>query len=126
MDEKQLFRIALVCTFVGLIGVIIASQLIEVKTISIEEAKQAKEGSYVKITGSVTNIRQTEKAFFISLKDNTGEITIAAFPDNKGFVKKGIMLPFMDKGSNVSIEGKTSIYKGMPEILAEKIESISF
>ncbi|MBU2638369.1 MAG: OB-fold nucleic acid binding domain-containing protein [Nanoarchaeota archaeon] len=126
MDEKQLFRIAFICTFIGLIGVIAASQLIEVKTISIEEAKQAKEGSYVKITGNVINIRQTQAAFFLDVADNTGEITIVAFPDNKGLIQKEVLPAFMDKGSNVTIEGKTSIYKGMPEIMAEKIEAISF
>lgn len=121
MNEKHLFRLAIICSIIGLIAVVAASQFIEVKAISIENAMQAKEGDYVKIAGNVTNIRQTEKAAFLDVKDETGEITIVAFADNSGLIQKEILPPFLEKGDKVSVEGKISIYNGKTELMAESI-----
>lgn len=121
MNEKHLFKLAIICSIIGLIAVVAASQFIEVKAISIENAMQAKEGDYVKITGSVTNIRQTEKAAFLEVKDETGEMTVVAFADNKGLIQEEALPPFLEKGDKVSIEGKISIYNGKTELLAESI-----
>ncbi|MFH1065929.1 MAG: OB-fold nucleic acid binding domain-containing protein [Nanoarchaeota archaeon] len=122
MNEKMLFKLALICSLVGLAGVVAASLMIKTDVSSIASLAEMKEGTYVKITGNIINIRQTEKAAFLDVEDETGEITIVAFADNTGFIQKEVIPPFLDKGSSVSIEGKTSIYNGMPEILAEKIE----
>lgn len=126
MNEKHLFKLAIICSLAGLMGVVAASLMIKTDVSSISSLAEMKEGTYVKITGNIINIRQTEKAAFLGVKDETGEITIVAFADNKGFIQKEVIPPFLDKGSNVSIEGKVSNYNGMPEILAEKIEAISF
>lgn len=126
MNEKHLFRLALICSLIGLIGVVAASLMIKTEISSIASLAEMKEGTYVKITGNIINIRQTEKAAFLDVGDETGKITIVAFADNKGFIQKDVLPAFMDKGSNVSIEGKVSIYNGNPEILAERIEAISF
>jgi DNA/RNA endonuclease YhcR with UshA esterase domain len=126
MNEKHLFRLALICSLIGLAGVIAASLMIKTDVSGISSIAEMKEGAYVKITGNIINIRQTEKAAFLDVEDETGTISIVAFADNTGFIQKEVIPPFLDKGSNVSVEGKISIYNGMPEILAEKIEAISF
>jgi len=122
MDEKALFWIALICSLIGLAGVVAASLMIKPEVSSISSVKEMKEGTYAKISGNVINIRQTEKAAFLEVEDETGKITIVVFPDSKGFIQKEVIPPFLDKGSNISAEGKVSIYQGNPEIIAEKLE----
>lgn len=121
MNEKHLFQLAIICSIIGLIAVVAASQLIEPEISSISSIAGMKDGTYVKITGNVTNIRQTEKAAFLGVKDETGEITIVAFADNSGLIQKEVLPPFLDKGSSVAIEGKISIYNGKTELLADSI-----
>ncbi|MDD4878443.1 MAG: OB-fold nucleic acid binding domain-containing protein [Candidatus Nanoarchaeia archaeon] len=121
MNEKHLFKLAIICSLIGLAGVVAASLMIEPDISSIASLSGMKEGAYVKITGSVINIRQTEKAAFLDVGDETGQIIIVAFADNSGFVKKDALPPFLDKGSNVSVEGKISSYNGKTEILADLI-----
>lgn len=121
MNEKHLFKLAIICSILGLIAVVIASLYIEPEVSGISSIAEMKDGTYVKITGNVTNIRQTEKAAFIGVSDGTGEITIVAFADNSGLIQKEVLPPFLDKGSKVAIEGKTSAYNGKTELLAESI-----
>lgn len=126
MDEKQLFRIAVICAFIGIIGVIIASQLIEVKTISIEEAKEASEGDYVKITGNAVKIDEREKVRFINVKDETGEIKVVIFRNSKRIIAKDKIPEDISNGMGLQVEGRISEYNGETELLAEQIETISF
>lgn len=121
MNENHLFQLAIICSIIGLIAVIAASQLIEPEVSGISSINEMKDGTYVKIEGNVTSIRQTEKAAFLGVKDETGEITIVAFADNQGLMQKEVLPPFLDKGNKVSIEGKTSAYNGKTEVLADSI-----
>ncbi len=121
----MLFWIALACSLIGLAGVVVASQLIQVKQVNIIDIDDSMEGEYVKVAGTVVNLRETEKAVFLDVKDETGTIAIVAFNDNTGFVSTAILPPNLMKGDVVSIEGKVSMYQGKPEITAEKA-AISF
>ena len=116
----MLFWIALICSLIGLAGVVVASQLIQVKQVNIIDIDDSMEGEYVKIMGTVVNLRETEKAVFLDVKDDTGTIAIVAFNDNIGFVSAEILPPNLKKGDVISIEGKASMYQGKPEIMAEK------
>jgi DNA/RNA endonuclease YhcR with UshA esterase domain len=125
MDEKMLFWIALVCSLIGLAGVVLASQLIQAKQVNIIDIDDSMEGEYVKVIGDVINLRETEKAVFLDVKDDTGTIAIVAFNDNTGFVSTEVLPPNLNKGDAISIEGKVSMYQDKPEIMAEKA-AISF
>ncbi|MDI6737329.1 MAG: OB-fold nucleic acid binding domain-containing protein [Nanoarchaeota archaeon] len=121
MNEKRLFRAAIACSITGLIAVIIASLYIEPETASIASLAEMNEGDYVKIAGNVTNIRQTQKAAFVDLQDATGAVTLVAFNDDAGLVKKEALPPFLEKGDSIAAEGKISAYNGKTEVLAESI-----
>ena len=121
MNENHLFHLAIICSIIGLIAVVAASQLIEPEVSSISSITEMKDGAYVKIEGNVTNIKQTENAAFLGVSDGTGEITIVAFADTHGLIQKEILPPFLEKGGRVSIEGKTSAYNGKTEVLANSI-----
>lgn len=121
----MLFWIALACSLIGLAGVIAASQLIQAKQVNIIDIDDSMEGEYVKVIGDVINLRETEKAVFLDVKDGTGTIAIVAFKDNTGFVSREVLPNTLKKGDKISIEGKVSMYQDKPEITAEKA-AISF
>lgn len=121
MNEKHLFKIAICCSIIGLIAVIIASLYIEPQTAVISSLSGMNEGDYVKIAGNVTNVRQTPKAAFVDVADTTGAVTLVAFNDDAGFVKKEALPEGLQRGDSIAAEGKISIYNGKTEIVAELI-----
>ena len=120
MDEKALYNIAIACTIIGLIAVIAAAELIEVKQVNISELP-GMEGEYVKVKGTISSISVKKAVTIIEINDSTGSLAIAVFPDDAGLVKKQIIPEGLEKGGLIEAEGTVQGYKGKTELLAESI-----
>jgi len=120
MDEKALYRTAMACTIIGLIAVIAAAKLIEVKQVNISELPDM-EGEYVKVEGKVSSISVKKAVTIIEINDSTGSLAIAVFADDSGLVKKQAIPEGLEKGDLIEAEGNVQEYNGQMELLAESI-----
>lgn len=114
MNEKNLFKISLLCSLIGILIILIISERLETPAIKISEINSELLEKQVKISGNITNILQYPGIFIISVKDSTGEIKVVTFEEN-------IQL---EKGLAVEIEGIIKKYKGSLEIEAKQIRSL--
>ncbi|MBN2367956.1 hypothetical protein JXC34_02980 [Candidatus Woesearchaeota archaeon] len=109
MDDKHLLRIALLFSFLGLAALFLISRNIEINDTTIEKINRGEIVGKAVLEGTVKSIRQSEKATFIVLSQES-DLNVIAFSNIAG----------LETGDRVKITG--DIDDG--EILAEKIEKV--
>jgi len=116
MKEKTLFKIALICSFLGLIGLYFISDKISVDRISISDVDKEEIGENVKIIGKIERITNMDKVVFLEISEmKTEEISVVLFKDRDFY---------LTEGSYVEIEGEIDEYNGEKEVIASKIKLI--
>jgi len=100
MQEKTLIIIAIICIVIGLPGLYLASQFVQIDDPRILSS----------ITGKVVSINEKEKITIINVKmDNTLPVVIFEKTNAK-------------KGDNILVKGELQTYKEKLEFVADKIE----
>ncbi|MBW2965682.1 hypothetical protein KY342_01105 [Candidatus Woesearchaeota archaeon] len=116
MKEKTLFKIALICSFLGLIGLYFISDSISIDRIKISDISERDLGKEIKIIGKIERVTNSDKVVFLEISEmKTEEISVILFKD------RDVML---NEGSYVEIEGEIDDYKGKREIIANSIKLI--
>jgi DNA/RNA endonuclease YhcR with UshA esterase domain len=116
MKEKTLFKIALICSFLGLIGLYFISDRISIDRININEIGEEDLGKEVKIIGKIERVTNTDKVVFLEISEmKTESISVILFKDRDVELKEG---------SYVEIEGEIDEYNGEREVIASKIKLI--
>lgn len=111
MKENALMKIAVICSFVGLIILFVISEnteLLEVSVAGIDESDIFKD---VKIKGEVIRVRENSGTLFMDIGE-IKTISVVVF-DNENDV---------DEGDYVIIEGEVREYKGRLEIIANDVK----
>jgi DNA/RNA endonuclease YhcR with UshA esterase domain len=113
MKEKTLYNISLITFLIGLFTILIITEKIDISDSAISSLNNSLEGKKVKVKGYTTRVTQLENFLILNLKDQTGEITVVAFPG------KNITIT---KDSILEVEGELTIYKNKTEIEASQIK----
>ncbi|MBW2976576.1 exodeoxyribonuclease VII large subunit [Candidatus Woesearchaeota archaeon] len=113
MKEKTLLKIALICSLSGLLILFLISNNLEIKEKNIEKITLDNKDEFVKLTGTVSNIIDTEKVAIIEIVQPQ-KITVVMFKN------ENITVP-IQKGSEVEVIGKVDEYEGQLEIIAERV-----
>lgn len=112
MNEKDLFKISLLCSLVGILILLIISERIEAPSIKISEINKELIEKQVKISGNITSITQKPGILIFNVKDETGQIKVITFGEE---VK-------LERNLAVEIEGIIKEYQGALEIEAKQIK----
>ena len=116
MREKTLFKIALICSFIGLIGLYFISERISIDRINISEMEMENLGEEIKMIGKIERITNTDKVVFLEISEmKTESISVILFKDRDIELKEG---------SYVEIEGEIDDYNGEREIIASRVKLI--
>ncbi len=116
MREKTLFKIALICSFIGLIGLYFISDKISIDRINISGIDKEDLGEEVKIIGKIERVTNTDKVVFLEISEmKTESISVILFKDKDIELKEG---------SYVEIEGEIDDYNGEREIIASRVKLI--
>lgn len=107
MQDKTLLTIALTTGFIGLAALFIILETSNLEETPLNEIET--DNGMVKIIGTVSNTRQTEKTTFLSI-EQTSTINAVIFEPVS-----------IQKNQKVEIIGTTDEYQGETEILVEKI-----
>jgi|GEM_PF-4417704 RecJ-like exonuclease len=105
-------RISLIVSFIGIIVLLVLSQFVEPKTISIKEVDETIIGQTISIYGNITSVRNFENIELLSVEslEDTSRITVVVF--EKADISEGI----------AKITGKVKEYNNQIEIEAAEIK----
>ena len=113
MNEKNLLRLAIITSIIGILILIIISEKITPAKIQISEITEKDIDRVIKIKGEITSITQTDSLLILTIKDDTAEIKVTAFKEKDIEIKKNQI---------AEIEGKITLYTNQIQIEADKIK----
>jgi len=111
MREKLLYKLALICVVVGIVGLLFLSSKVETDKIDISRITLADVENDVKIEGRAAAVRNYAGVSMIDVVQEE-KIKVVMFVDN-------VTLP---EGAFIEVYGKVEEYKGKPEIIADVIK----
>jgi hypothetical protein len=111
MDEKDLYRIALVMMAIGFIVLLFYAELSPnqvTKTIA-----EASSGEDIKLSGTIIKATAKEKVWFVKIEGCTPTVTEATI-----FTQEPL---FLQQGDYVEAEGKVEEYNGTRTVILSKV-----
>ncbi|MBW2963301.1 OB-fold nucleic acid binding domain-containing protein [Candidatus Woesearchaeota archaeon] len=114
MKERNLFKISLIGSILGIVILWLVSSQIELSESMISKIDSVPEGDEVLVKGVVTKVTDTEKVVFLDVsQEEIKSVTVVLFKD--GDVS-------LAAGDYVEIEGTVEDYEGKREIIGNKVE----
>ena len=116
MKDKTLLKIALTCSFIGIIILFFVSERIEIDEITIDKLDEIELGKTVKIKGYVEDVVNMEKVAFLKVAQEKTEVVSIVL-----FKEENISL---EKGDYVEVVGEIEEYEGKNEIIGNLVKRI--
>jgi len=116
MKEKNLLKIALITSLLGLSILYLINDNIEIKEKNIEKITIDNKDEFVKLTGIVNRIVDTEKVTIMEITQPQ-QITVVLFKDENKTMP-------IQEGNEVEVIGKVDEYEGKLEIIADRLRII--
>ncbi|MDO5851289.1 MAG: exodeoxyribonuclease VII large subunit [Methanobacteriaceae archaeon] len=110
MQDNTIFKIAILTTIIGLIGMILLIGTITPQKTTINKITKTEIDKELTITGSITQITTTKNANYITIQDNTGQITLVIFNTD---------IPQLKENQQIECTAKVTQYKGQIELILE-------
>mgnify|MGYP003287398456 FL=1 len=126
LNDKIIFKVALITSLVGIIGMLVFASYIEPKEIQIKDITRNNIGETVAVTGVVESIKESPSggSCFIELNDGTGKINLIIF--------ESTLVELQDAGNDldsfenqkVKVIGSITEYKSSMELILSNANSI--
>lgn len=118
MHDKEIFKITLTTTILGLIGLIILSGYVNPEELSVNEIDKSKIDNQVKITGIIENYTITKTGtMIVTLNDGSDVIKVVIFPSTS-------LNTTLYNGMNITVTAKVVEYNGEMELIIEKSKNL--
>jgi len=112
MKEKDLLKVSLIFSLIGIFIIFILTFTLEVDKYDIGSLSKDNLDETVKVKGVIEIFGESPGLYFITLKDDTGRIPIIVFKDEKLELREGLEL---------EIIGNVVEYQDKIEIIAKEI-----
>ena len=112
MKEKDLLKVSLIFSLIGILILFYLTYTIEPKSYNIDSLSRDNLDEVIKIKGVIESYSETPGLYLITLNDNTGKITIVVFKDEKIELQEGI---------NLEGIGQVVEYENKLEVIAKEI-----
>lgn len=116
MNEKNLLKVALICSIIGILIILFLSERIRSSYLDINNVSYSLIDQDVRVKGRISSFRDLPSTFLINLKDDTGMITVIAFKKENVTLKEGNI---------VEVYGAVTEYKNQLELEAKQIRLFS-
>ena len=118
MHDKEIFKITLTTTILGLIGLIIWSGYVNPEELSVNEIDKSKIDNQVKVTGIIENYTITKTGtMIITLNDGSNVIKVVIFPSTS-------LNTTLYNGMNITVTARVVEYNGEMELIIEKSKNL--
>ena len=115
MKEKTLFKIALVCSVIGLAVLFFVSDNISIDSVDVSSLDSTDIGHEVKVIGSVSKVSSTDKVVFLTVgQQKVEDVSVVLFKDSSDILIK--------KGDVVELVGTVDDYEGSINIIANAVK----
>jgi len=115
MKEENIMKGAMFCTVMGIIGIILIQNFIDVPLVSISSLSKSDIDKYVRLNGNPTNVFSSDSISGFVLDDGTGSLPIVIFSETINIQKLS---------KNIQVLGKVSFYDGKLQVIADSINDI--
>ena len=112
MKEKDLLKVSLVFSLIGILIIFILTGTLEARGYNIGDLNKDNVDDTVKVKGIITSYGETPGLYLINLKDDTGKITVIVFKDEEIELQEGL---------KIEIVGQVTEYQDEIEIIAKEI-----
>ena len=126
LNDRIIFKVALITSLIGIIGMLVFASYIEPKEIQIKDITRNNIGETVAVTGVVESIKESSSggSCFIELNDGTGKINLIIF--------ESTLVELQDAGNDldsfenqkVKVIGSITEYKSSMELILSNANSI--
>ena len=126
LDDKIIFKAALITSLVGIMGMLVFASYIEPKEIQIKDITRNNIGETVAVTGVVESIKESSSgsSCFIELNDGTGKINLIIFESTLVELQDAGNELDSFKGHKVKVIGSITEYKSSMELILSNSNSI--
>jgi len=115
MQESNLFKVAIICSLIGIFVLLMISEHLEPEHVKISSIKLPESnGIIARIKGEVTNVKKMTGLTIITVKDSTGEIPAILFED---FSK-------INKSDFIELTGEITEYNEKPEMIINTLKCL--
>ncbi len=108
---KSLLIASLVCSLIGLFLIILLANHLEPSLITIKSIDENNLDNFVKVQGTVTEIKETEGLSIFTIKDKTNSMKIVSYEK-----------PLLMRNQEIEVVGKVVEYQGTLELEATTIK----
>jgi len=116
MQEKTLFHIALVTAVVGVLGLLILSQVASYDLTAIADIDSSIIEKTVRVQGEIISASISTSTYHLLIQDETGRIAVDVYADEKPYS--------FEENSGINVLGRVVDYQGELRIQAEKITAL--
>ncbi len=126
LSDKEIYKIALITTIIGVIGLVISSGYIEAKNLDIDQITTNNINEKITVSGIISEVKFSKNSAtcFLTLNDGTGKISIIVFESGlRDFEDKGIDINQF-KNRKVRLSGTVTQYNNELEMTLDDVNSI--
>ena len=126
LNDKIIFKVALITSLVGIMGMLVFASYIEPKEIQIKDITRNNIGETVAVTGVVESIKESSSgsSCFIELNDGTGKINLIIFESTLAELQEAGNDLDSFKDHKVKVIGSITEYKSSMELILSNSNSI--
>ncbi len=118
MNDQKIFKMSLITTIIGLVGIIILSGYVTPENLTIDEIDKSKIDNSVEIDAKIISVTTTRtNTKIIKLKDNTGTINLVIFSSLD-------INHYLRTGQQVKVIARVGQYNNDLELILEESKNI--
>ncbi len=126
MEDNQIFKIALLTSIIGLVGMVAFAGQVVPKEVKIKDIDRGMLDEDVSVEAVVQDVGRSQKGdtYFLDIMDDTGKTTLIIFSGTAtDLQKENISVQNLDK-RRINIVGTVNEYKGSTELVLKDSKSL--
>lgn len=126
VDDEKIFKIALLTSLVGLVGMIFTAGYIAPQKVRIEDLTLGMIDKEVSVEGFVQGVKKSKngETYFLDLADGSGRLTIVIFQStSRDMEKNNVNITGLNQ-RRVNVVGNVAEYHGTLELILKDSKSL--
>ncbi|WP_461462083.1 exodeoxyribonuclease VII large subunit [Methanobrevibacter sp.] len=126
LGDKEIYKIALITTIIGVIGLIISSSYIETKELTIEEITSNNINEKISVNGTISEIKYSKNSntCFLTLYDGSGKLNIIVFESGLTDFEDHNIDINQFKNKKVKVTGTVTQYNNELELTIDDVNGL--
>lgn len=126
LEDEKIFKIALLTSLVGIVGMIVTSGYIMPQKVQIKDIGLGMVDKEVSVEGFVQNVEKSKnkQTYFVDINDGTGRIRVVVFESTSLDLEKNNISMVVLGPRRINVVGSVAEYQGNLEIILKDSKSL--